>query len=103
MYNTLAASAAARLYGIKADVIAQGISKVKSIDGRNETFFMKSGARVVVDFAHTPDGVENILSYLSSTGKKGGRLIVVFGCGGGGTNSSALLWAKRWQNMPIWQ
>lgn len=34
---------------------------------------MKSGARVVVDFAHTPDGVENILSYLSSTGKKGGR------------------------------
>lgn len=38
MYNTLAASAAARLYGIKADVIAQGISKVKSIDGRNETF-----------------------------------------------------------------
>lgn len=44
---------------------------------------MKSGARVVVDFAHTPDGVENILSYLSSTGKKGGRLIVVFGCGGG--------------------
>lgn len=83
MYNTLAASAAARLYGIKADVIAQGISKVKSIDGRNETFFMKSGARVVVDFAHTPDGVENILSYMSSTGKKGGRLIVVFGCGGG--------------------
>lgn len=83
MYNTLAASAVATLYGIKSDIIAQGISKVKSIDGRNETFFMKNGARVVVDFAHTPDGVENILSYLASTITKGGRLIVVFGCGGG--------------------
>lgn len=79
LYNTLCAATTARVFGIKLPTITQGIEKVRNIDGRNETFY-KCDKRIVVDFAHTPDGVNNILSYLKSTCK--GKLIVVFGCGG---------------------
>ncbi len=80
VYNTLAASTVAKLYGIGIDKIVEGLASVEFVEGRNETMFRKDGARIVVDFAHTPDGVINILSYLKSTCK--GNLIVVFGCGG---------------------
>ncbi len=80
MYNTLAAAAAARVFGIKADDIIKGMNTVNCIAGRNETVYRSDGARIVVDFAHTPDGIENILSYLKNTCD--GKLIVVFGCGG---------------------
>lgn len=80
MYNTLSACCVLRLLGIKVDTIAQGIGKIKQIDGRNQVQYKKNGAKIVVDFAHTPDGIDNILSYLRNTTK--GRLITVFGCGG---------------------
>lgn len=80
VYNTLAASCAVRMFGIKVDKIIEGISSVNCIDGRNETFVRSDNVKIVVDFAHTPDGVNNILSYLKSQCE--GRLIVVFGCGG---------------------
>lgn len=80
VYNTLAASTVAKLFGISVDNIVEGLSEVKFVEGRNETMFRNDGMRIVVDFAHTPDGIVNILSYLKSTCK--GNLIVVFGCGG---------------------
>ena len=80
VYNTLAASTVAKLYGIGIDKIVEGLSDVAFVEGRNETILRNDGMRVVVDFAHTPDGIVNILSYLKSTCK--GNLIVVFGCGG---------------------
>lgn len=80
VYNTLAAGCAVRMFGIKVDKIIEGISGVTCIDGRNETFIRSDGVRVVVDFAHTPDGIRNILTYLKS--QCTGSLIVVFGCGG---------------------
>ena len=80
IYNTLCASAVARILGINIEKIAQGISRVKCVDGRSEIYVIKNGARVVVDFAHTPQGFANMLSYLKQTTK--GKLICVFGCGG---------------------
>lgn len=80
IYNTLAAATACRIFGIKLPAIKKGLEAVPSIDGRNETFFHHNGARIVIDFAHTPDGFTNILRYLRSCTK--GRLIAVFGCGG---------------------
>ncbi|HRX13968.1 MAG TPA: UDP-N-acetylmuramoyl-L-alanyl-D-glutamate--2,6-diaminopimelate ligase [Eubacteriales bacterium] len=79
LYNILAAATTARIFGIKLKTITQGIKNVKRIDGRNETFYM-GGKKIVVDFAHTPDGITNILSYLKEASD--GKLIVVFGCGG---------------------
>ncbi|HPG91863.1 MAG TPA: UDP-N-acetylmuramoyl-L-alanyl-D-glutamate--2,6-diaminopimelate ligase [Clostridia bacterium] len=79
LYNILAAATTARIFGIKLKTITQGIKNIKRIDGRNETFYAK-GKKIVVDFAHTPDGITNILSYLKESCD--GKLIVAFGCGG---------------------
>ncbi len=80
VYNTLCASAVARVLGIKIAQITQGINAVKCIEGRNEVYLLKNGCKAVVDFAHTPEGFDNILSYLRSVTE--GKLICVFGCGG---------------------
>lgn len=80
MYNTLCATAVARVFGIKLDRIVNGINTLEKIEGRNEVSYRRDGCRIVVDFAHSPDGVENILSHLKNS--TNGRLICVFGCGG---------------------
>lgn len=80
VYNTLCASAVARILGINIGQIAQGISSIDYIEGRSEIYYLKNGCRVVVDFAHTPEGFANILSYLKTTTT--GKLVCVFGCGG---------------------
>lgn len=78
--NTLCALAAAASLGVCLNHIEQGIKRVEYIPGRNQTLLRDDGVRIVVDFAHTPDGIKNILGYLKSTSQ--GQLIVVFGCGG---------------------
>ena len=66
--------------GIDIDTAINAVCEIIGVSGRNETIIRNDGARIVVDFAHTPDGMENILKYLRATTK--GKLIVVFGCGG---------------------
>lgn len=80
VYNTLSAIAAALTFGVDIDVAVAAVAEVAGVAGRNETIIRNDGARIVVDFAHTPDGIENILSFLRRITK--GKLIVVFGCGG---------------------
>ncbi len=80
VYNILAAISCAVSMGVDMDTAICGAEEVLFVQGRNETSFRKDGMRVVVDFAHTPDGIENILGYLRKTTV--GKLIVVFGCGG---------------------
>ena len=80
VYNTLAAATCASVMGVDIDTISAAIEEVECVSGRNETIIRSDGARIVVDFAHTPDGIQNILSFLRRTTK--GKLIVVFGCGG---------------------
>lgn len=80
LYNILSACSAAAMMGVPTSTIAEAVAEVEYIDGRNQTLTRSDGAKVVIDFAHTPDGVNNILSYLKSICK--GQLIVVFGCGG---------------------
>ncbi len=80
VYNCLGCAVVAKLFGISNNFIQYGIGSIVAIEGRNQTYVSPQGVTVVVDFAHTPDGVRNILSFLKSTCK--GKLIVVFGCGG---------------------
>lgn len=80
VYNTLSAITAALVLGVDVDTAVSSVKEVDGISGRNETIVRNDGARIVIDFAHTPDGMENILSYLRKTTQ--GKLIVVFGCGG---------------------
>jgi UDP-N-acetylmuramoyl-L-alanyl-D-glutamate--2,6-diaminopimelate ligase len=81
MYNTMAAAAAARFLGADVKAIAKGIAHIKRVDGRFDIIKTKKGVNAVVDYAHTPDGVKNILSALSEI-KGGKKIITVFGCGG---------------------
>jgi UDP-N-acetylmuramoyl-L-alanyl-D-glutamate--2,6-diaminopimelate ligase len=78
--NCLAALAAARSLGISDDVAVQGIARVDGVPGRVETVEQGQDFLVVVDYAHTPDGIENVL--LAGRPLADGALIVVFGCGG---------------------
>lgn len=80
VYNTLAALSCALVLGVDIDTAVLAVKEVSGVSGRNETIIRSDGARIVVDFAHTPDGIKNILSFLKKTAE--GNLIVVFGCGG---------------------
>lgn len=80
VYNSLSAISCALVLGVDIDTAVLAVKEVAGISGRNETIIRNDGARIVVDFAHTPDGIQNILSFLRKT--TAGKLIVVFGCGG---------------------
>jgi UDP-N-acetylmuramoyl-L-alanyl-D-glutamate--2,6-diaminopimelate ligase len=78
--NALAAMAGARLLGIDDDAIARGIEALEGVPGRFETVDEGQPFTVVVDYAHTPDSLENVLA--TARELDSGRVICVFGCGG---------------------
>lgn len=80
VYNALAAISFAIQEGIDTNVIKTALEKMEGVAGRFEQVDCGQNFTVVVDYAHTPDGLENILK----TGQeiKENRLITVFGCGG---------------------
>ena len=80
VYNALAAAACARELGIPPAAIAAGLYAVDRVSGRLESLGSVNGGEVFVDFAHTPDGLQNVLSALKERCR--GRLLCVFGCGG---------------------
>ena len=80
--NALAAATTAELLGVTPPVIAKGLESVSTVSGRFELVDAGQPFTVVVDYAHTPDGLEQVLSAGRELTGDGGRVIVVFGCGG---------------------
>ena len=80
IYNALGAIGACILMGIDMDTIISGLKENKGVNGRFQTVRSKRGFNAIVDYAHTPDGLENILKTAKEFVK--GRIITVFGCGG---------------------
>ena len=80
IYNALAAASVCFSLGISLDIIAQGLEAVKGVDGRFELLDTGTDYSVILDYAHTPDGLENILRTAEGFAK--GRVITLFGCGG---------------------
>lgn len=80
VYNTLAVIAAARALGLSMSSIIEHLSHVKGVPGRVQAFTSSRGYSVLVDYAHTPDGLSNVLETIKEFAK--GRIITVFGCGG---------------------
>jgi UDP-N-acetylmuramoyl-L-alanyl-D-glutamate--2,6-diaminopimelate ligase len=78
--NALAAMAGARLLGIDDEAITTGLERVEGVPGRFEPVDEGQPFTVLVDYAHTPDSLENVL--YSARGLTRERLICVFGCGG---------------------
>jgi UDP-N-acetylmuramoyl-L-alanyl-D-glutamate--2,6-diaminopimelate ligase len=78
--NSLAAIAAAGAMGIGSEAAAAGIEGLSHVPGRFEPVREGQDFMVFVDYAHTPDGLENVLRAAHDLG--GSRVIAVFGCGG---------------------
>jgi UDP-N-acetylmuramoyl-L-alanyl-D-glutamate--2,6-diaminopimelate ligase len=78
--NILAATASALSLGVSSDSIEEGVSSLSSIPGRLERVDNKLGISVLVDYAHTPDALKNVLQVVKPLTR--GKLILVFGCGG---------------------
>jgi UDP-N-acetylmuramoyl-L-alanyl-D-glutamate--2,6-diaminopimelate ligase len=80
IYNALAAIAFALREGVRPEVIQQALKKVKGVPGRFELVDAGQDFSVIVDYAHTPDGLENVLKTSRQIAQR--RVITVFGCGG---------------------
>ncbi|SHG94584.1 UDP-N-acetylmuramoylalanyl-D-glutamate--2,6-diaminopimelate ligase [Thermosyntropha lipolytica DSM 11003] len=80
VYNALAAIAFALREGIEPEIIKEALAKTTSVAGRFELVKCGQDFTVVVDYAHTPDGLENVLKTAKELTSQ--RLITVFGCGG---------------------
>ena len=78
--NTLAALAVARLVGVPEAAIEEGLADAPSVPGRFESVDEGQPFPVIVDYAHTPDSLANVLR--TARELTAGRLICVFGCGG---------------------
>ncbi len=81
--NCLAAAAVALQAGIGLDAIEAGIARLRAVPGRFEPVDSGQPFSVVVDYAHTPDSLDNVLRAARNVADRGGgRVVVVFGCGG---------------------
>ena len=84
--NSLAAMTTATALGVDIHVAAAGLATLPPVPGRFEVVdspvALERGITVVVDYAHTPDGLVEVLETSRNVTSPGARLIVVFGCGG---------------------
>lgn len=80
VYNGLAAVSAAVALGIPASLAASAVSEIPGVKGRAEAVATGKDFHIIIDYAHTPDGLENIISTFRDVPHN--RLITLFGCGG---------------------
>ncbi|MDW7651745.1 MAG: UDP-N-acetylmuramoyl-L-alanyl-D-glutamate--2,6-diaminopimelate ligase, partial [Bacillota bacterium] len=80
VYNVLAGAAAALADGVDMHAISEGIGNLLTVPGRMETVNFQQAYNIIIDFAHTPDGLEKVLQTLGNVPHS--RLITVFGCPG---------------------
>lgn len=80
VYNAICAMGAAIELGIDMDTIIKGLKNATGVVGRVEVVPLDTDYTVIIDYAHTPDGLENIISTVREFAK--GKVITLFGCGG---------------------
>lgn len=80
VYNVLAAIGAAKAEKISPEIIKTALENFRSVPGRFERIFADIPFAIIVDYAHTPDGVKNVLETARQIAKN--KIITVFGCGG---------------------
>lgn len=85
VYNALCAAGAAIQLGIDIPTIQKGLEEATGVLGRVEVVPTKTDYTVIIDYAHTPDGLENIINCVKEFAK--GRVITLFGCGGDRDNT----------------
>ncbi len=81
-YNILAIYATADLLGLEKLEILRIISDLKTVDGRFQHFISKNNITAIVDYAHTPDALKNVLNTINTLRTENENVITVVGCGG---------------------
>lgn len=102
VYNALAAYTAGMALGASGELVKAALEEVPGVAGRFELVDQGQDFAVVVDYAHTPDGLENILTTARQI--TSGRLITVFGCGGDRDRTKRPIMgeiAARYSDIPV--
>ncbi|MCA0151895.1 UDP-N-acetylmuramoyl-L-alanyl-D-glutamate--2,6-diaminopimelate ligase [Winogradskyella vincentii] len=81
-YNILAIYGTAELLGLENNEILRLISELENVSGRFQYFISEDRITAIVDYAHTPDALKNVLETINSIRTKNEELITVVGCGG---------------------
>ena len=85
VYNALCAAGAALQLGIDIDTVIKGLASATGVVGRVEVVPTDTDYTVIIDYAHTPDGLMNIINWVKGFAE--GRVITLFGCGGDRDNT----------------
>jgi UDP-N-acetylmuramoyl-L-alanyl-D-glutamate--2,6-diaminopimelate ligase len=93
-YNILAIYGTAVLLKANADEVFAEISKLESVSGRFEIYRSPGGTTAIVDYAHTPDALENVLKTIREIKTDENRLITIVGAGGNRDKTKRPLMAK---------
>ena len=93
-YNLLVAYAVASLLGESPSDVIQEMSGIRNIPGRCERVYPESGIFAIVDYAHTPDALNNILMTLDVLRSGNEKLITIVGCGGNRDREKRPIMAK---------
>ncbi|MHC1785520.1 MAG: UDP-N-acetylmuramoyl-L-alanyl-D-glutamate--2,6-diaminopimelate ligase [Christensenellales bacterium] len=80
VYNALAATAVGLIMGVEPSLICSGLESVRTVPGRAEVLDTHTPYKVILDYSHSPDAMQNILGTAREFTRK--RIIIVFGCGG---------------------
>ncbi len=80
VYNSLCAAVCALAVGVPFQSVLLALANTEGVKGRIEVVPTDTDYTVIIDYAHSPDGMENIITSLREVGH--GRIVTVFGCGG---------------------
>jgi UDP-N-acetylmuramoyl-L-alanyl-D-glutamate--2,6-diaminopimelate ligase len=92
VYNALTAISVCKALGIDYETIVKGLGNIKGVKGRAQVVELGFDFTVLIDYAHTPDGIEKILNTVRKFTK--GKLIILFGCGGDRDNTKRPIMGK---------
>ena len=81
-YNLLSVYAAARELGADRQETLTAMSTLPAVNGRFQTLQSKGGITAIVDYAHTPDALQNVIDTVNEIRRPGQKLFIVVGCGG---------------------
>jgi len=98
LYNTLGAIGIALKIGISIEEILKRVSTIKAAPGRFEALDCGQDYKVIVDYAHTPDALVNVIVAARNI-KNGNRIITIFGCGGDRDRTKRPIMAKAAEDL----
>ena len=80
VYNILSASLCCMALGIDIETVKNAVESFSGVEGRFNVIKLSNNKKIIIDFAHTPDGLENVLKTAKTI--TDGKLLCLFGCGG---------------------